>query len=240
MDFRNAYADAVRASAYDKLEFGGTYHLAFRDIPAIIDRHVSGRRALDFGCGTGRSSRFLKGLGFEVTGVDIAVEMVDVARSRDPEGDYRVIRDGDFSKLAPAGFDLVLSAFTFDNIPGRDRKVRLMRGLGSLLGPSGRFLNIVSTPEIYLNEWVSFTTRDFPENASARPGDIVRIITTDHPDGRPVEDIHWPDGEYRSVYAEAGLEPVLADRPLAKGDEGVEWVSEKDVAPWALYLLMRT
>ncbi|HSG28113.1 MAG TPA: class I SAM-dependent methyltransferase [Candidatus Krumholzibacterium sp.] len=239
MEFRNAYGDAVRASAYDKLEFGGTYHLAFRDIPEIVGAHVPGRRALDFGCGTGRSSRFLKELGFEVTGVDIASEMVDVARVRDPEGDYRVIDDGDFSKLPPAGFDLVLSAFTFDNIPGRDRKIGLMRGLGSLLQPSGRFLNIVSTPEIYLNEWVSFTTRDFPENQSARPGDIVRIITTDHPDGRPVEDILWPDEEYRSVYAEAGLEPVLADRPLARGDERIEWVSETDVAPWALYLLRR-
>ena len=239
MTFKNSYEDACRAAAYDRLEFGGTYHLAFRDIPEIVREHVPGRKALDFGCGTGRSSRFLKELGFEVIGVDIAGEMVDIARKRDPEGDYRVISDGDFTHLPRSGFDFVLSAFTFDNIPGRARKVDLMRGLASLLGPSGRFLNIVSTPDIYLNEWVSFTTKDFPENKDARSGDVVRIITTDYPDSRPVEDIVWSDADYRSVYVESDIEPVLAEMPLASGDEGMDWVSETKVAPWALYLLRR-
>ncbi len=239
MAFRNAYADARRAAAYDQLEFPGTYHLAFRDLPAILPATAAGARAVDFGCGTGRSTRFLQGLGFATVGIDIAPEMVALARRRDPDGDYRVIADGDFGGLPAAAFDLVLSAFTFDNIPDMAHKVALLRGLRTLLAPEGRLVNLVSTPEIYTHEWASFTTRDFPENRLARSGDVVRIITTDHPDARPVEDIVCSDAAYREAYRLAGLAPVRVERPLARGDEPIDWVSETTVAPWAIYVLKR-
>ena len=55
--FANVYEDDARAHAYAGLDFPGTYWLAFRDLPAILARHATGRRALDFGCGAGRSTR---------------------------------------------------------------------------------------------------------------------------------------------------------------------------------------
>lgn len=237
MEFTNAYQDTRRAAAYDELGLGNTYDLVFRNLPAILAARVHGTSAVDFGCGTGRSSRFLTSLGFATVGVDISAEMVAIAQERDPGGDYRVIDDGDLSSLPRTAFDLVLSAFTFDNVPGHERKVRLLRGLGGLLRPTGRLVNVVSTPDIYTHEWVTFSTRDYPENRTARCGDVVRIVTTDYSDARPVDDILWPDDAYRAVYAEAGLEVERVERPLAIGDEGVSWVSETEVAPWAIYLL---
>jgi trans-aconitate methyltransferase len=74
--FRNVYDDDERADAYSRLEFPGTYYLAFRDLPAIFSKHVTGTRALDFGCGTGRSTRFLKTRGFDAIAVDISVPML--------------------------------------------------------------------------------------------------------------------------------------------------------------------
>lgn len=76
MGFFNVYADSKRAEAYSKLEFPGTYYLAYRDLPEIIFQHVKGRRAIDFGCGAGRSTRFLQKLGFDVIGVDISEDMI--------------------------------------------------------------------------------------------------------------------------------------------------------------------
>ena len=72
--------------------------------------------------------------------------------------------------LPHESFSLIQSAFTFDNIPGMDTKVRLFRDLRALLKPDGIIVNIVSAPEIYCNEWASFSTKDFPENRDCQAG----------------------------------------------------------------------
>jgi SAM-dependent methyltransferase len=236
----NVYDDARRAETYARLEFPGTYYLAYRDLPDIISRHVRGRRALDFGCGTGRSTRFLRQLGFDVAGVDIAADMVRLARDLDPVGDYRLIADGDFRQFDDGALDLVLSVFTFDNIPTAARKIGIFAELGRLLAPEGRIVSVVSDPGIYLHEWASFSTKDFPENRRAGVGDKVKIIITDTEDPRPVEDIVWPEAAYRDVYRRAGLEATDMLKPLATGKEPYAWVSETKIAPWAIYVLKKS
>ncbi len=155
MDFSNVYKDDKRANAYSKLQFPGTYYLAFRDLPAIISEHVTGKEAMDFGCGSGRSTRFLQKLGFRVSGVDISEAMTRKARDIDPKGNYYVIEEGDFSQFKEGSLDLILSAFPFDNIPTKEKKVMNLRGLRKLLSNEGRLVNLVSTPEIYTHEWAS-------------------------------------------------------------------------------------
>jgi len=237
MDFSNTYEDAKYAEAYAKLEFHNTYYLAYRDLPEIIFEHVKGRKAIDFGCGTGRSTRFLQKLGFDVMGVDISEDMIKKAREIDPEGDYRLIKDDDFSQLKENTFDLVLSAFTFDNIPTMEKKVTIFKQIRKLLKSEGKIINLVSSPEIYINEWASFSTKDFPENRFAKSGDRVRIIVTDLEDKRPVEDIIWTDESYREVFKKAGLELIKTHKPLAKGNEPYKWVNETKIAPWVIYVV---
>jgi len=165
--------------------------------------------------------------------------MLEQARARDPLGDYRVVPDGDVGSLDPDTYDLILSAFTFDNVPSMDRKVTLFRGLARALTNSGVIVNLVSSPDIYLHEWASFSTRDFPENRAAHSGDRVRIVMLDVPDSRPVEDILWTDGDYLEVYARAGLSVAATFRPLARTSEPYPWVSETRIAPWVIYTLRR-
>ena len=238
MGFYNDYEDTHRAESYSALEFPGTYYLAFRDLPEVFRKYALGRKALDFGCGAGRSTRFLAGLDFEVVGIDISKEMIRRAHDIDPAGDYRLIEnDGKLDGLKPVSFDLIFSAFTFDNIPTGEKKVALFSSFEKLLNENGIVVNLVSSPEIYFHEWASFSTKDFPENRSARPGDIVRIITTAVEDKRPVEDIIWPDESYREVYLQAGLKVVEMLKPLAKKSEPYEWVNETRIAPWVIYVL---
>jgi SAM-dependent methyltransferase len=235
--FHNAYEDAGYAESYAKLEFPGTYYVAFRDLPAILREHVTGTRALDFGCGAGRSTRFLRSCGFRATGIDIAAEMLAQARDQDPDGEYVLVPDGDYSALPEGTFDLALSAFTFDNVPTLEAKARAMGGIRRLLAPHGRFVNVVSSPELYAHEWASFSTREFPENLAAKTGDLVRCVNVSLDDRRPVQDVVWSHAAYLETYALAGLEAVAEYRPLGREDEPFAWVNETRIAPWVVYVL---
>jgi ubiquinone/menaquinone biosynthesis C-methylase UbiE len=239
MEFSNSYEDAKRAEAYAKLEFPSTYYLAYRDLPTIIFEHVKGKKALDFGCGTGRSTRFLQKLGFKAIGVDISDFMLKKARELDHKGDYRLVEDGDLRRFKDRTYDLVLSVFTFDNIPTMEKKVRNLKEIERLLKNEGRAVHVVSSPEIYTHEWASFSTKDYPENKRAKSGDKVRIIQTDIEDRRPVEDVVWTDESYQETFWKDGLEVVKVYKPLAKETEPYKWINETRIAPWVIYVLKK-
>jgi len=237
--FSNVYDDAGRAEAYATLEFPGTYYLAYRDLPVIVAQHVSGREALDFGCGAGRSTRFLKKLGFKAIGIDISSSMVELATRADPGGDYRLVQDGDFSGLAPASFDLIFSAFAFDNIPDVTKRGELLRALRGLLRDNGRIILLCSTPDIYLHEWASFTTKNFPENRHATSGQPVRIVMKDVSDARPVIDIVWSHEDYLKLFDTSELDLVTSYTPLGSEVDPCDWISEISVAPWIVYVVRK-
>jgi SAM-dependent methyltransferase len=237
VSFANAYEDEIRAQAYSTLEFPGTYYLAFRDLRALFAEHVRGSAALDFGCGAGRSTRFLRGLGFDAIGIDISPAMLELARAADPEGRYVLVDDGDYRPLDPQRFDLIFSAFAFDNIPGSDHRAEILGGLRRLLQEDGRIVLVDTSSDLYVNETASFTARDFPENRTAKSGDEVRVVMKDVEDRRPVTDILWFHEDYLALFAAADLELVAHHLPLGHDDEPYDWITEATVPPWTIYVL---
>jgi ubiquinone/menaquinone biosynthesis C-methylase UbiE len=238
--FENTYSNQVRADSYSKLEFPNTYYLAYRDLPKIISSHLSGTNAIDFGCGTGRSTRFIKKLGFRVIGIDNSKEMIEIARKLDKDGNYLIVSDGKYRHLGINQFDLVQSIFTFDNIPGWDNRTNILSGLSDLLKPSGKLICLDSSPELYTNEWASFSTKEFPDNQKAITGDIVRDIMLDVEDRRPVEDVFWTVPDYHKLFKKAGLILEATYKPLGYKDEPFDWVSETKIAPWMIFVLSKT
>lgn len=239
MEFKNSWGNALRSNSYSKLEFPNTYFLAYRDLPKIIAKHIKGNIALDFGCGTGRSSRFLKKLGFTTTGIDISQDMLDYAKGLDPAGDYLMVSDSKYSQLGLGRFDLIQSIFTFDNIPGWENRINILNSLSNLLSPTGKMLFLDSNSEIYTNEWASFSTKDFPENNNAKTGDIVKIIMTDVEDKSPVEDIFWTEEDYIKLFELTSLSIEAVYKPLGLESEPYKWITETKIAPWFIFVLMK-
>lgn len=232
----DTYGDAALAGFYDSLDFSGTYQLAVRDLPDIIARQVQGDLALDFGCGSGRSTRFLKSLGFNVTGVDVSQAMLDNAQRRDPEGEYVLVEDGDLSRLNGRIFDLILSAFPLASTPSHVEMQALLRELRDVMAPEGRLIVIEPTDFLYLNEWMSFSTSAFPENSTAKSGDPVSVSFRDRMD-EPVIDVLWTDQDYRQNFKAVGFRLLETYRPLAREDEPGAWISEREIPPWVIYVL---
>ncbi|MCD4793474.1 MAG: class I SAM-dependent methyltransferase [Bacteroidales bacterium] len=239
MEFKNIYEDTKRAEEYAKLEFPGTYYLAYRDLSKIILKHVKGYKAIDFGCGTGRSTRFIKEIGFNTTGIDNSEKMTEHAKKNDPTGAYILIKDSNFEQFEKNHFDLILSVFTFDNIPGIKNRLNYLNNFRNLINQDGRVILLDSTPEIYYNEWSSFTTKDFPENKNAKSGEKVKIIMKDVNDNRPVDDIIWFNEDYLDLFYRSKLKLIKSYKPLGKEGEPYKWINEKDTAPWIIYVLKK-
>jgi ubiquinone/menaquinone biosynthesis C-methylase UbiE len=208
-------------------------------LPEIIAKHVKGRRALDFGCGTGRSARFLKRLNFEVTGVDISPDMLGYARELDPSGEYLLVTNGSYSYLGEGSFDLILSIFTFDNIPGWENRILILKALTNLLTPAGKLICLDANPELYTNEWASFSTLEFPGNRYANNGDIVRIVMKDVEDMSPVEDILWTESAYHRLFDLAGLTIEATYKPLGLESDPCNWLMESSIAPWFIFVMKK-
>jgi ubiquinone/menaquinone biosynthesis C-methylase UbiE len=63
-------------------------------------------------------------MGFKVVGIDISKTMINQAKKIDSNGNYQLIKSEHFNQFNDEIFDLVLSIFTFDNIPTREKKIR--------------------------------------------------------------------------------------------------------------------
>ncbi|AXE85513.1 Demethylrebeccamycin-D-glucose O-methyltransferase [Streptomyces sp. Go-475] len=105
---------------------------------------ISGRRALDLGCGPGRNALYLAARGFEVDAVDLSSTAVDWARDRALEAGVKGVRFhcGDVFALAGtelAGpYDLVYDSGCFHHLPPH-RRVSYLALLERLLAPGGLF-----------------------------------------------------------------------------------------------------
>ena len=242
MSTANQYNDAARADAYAKLGIVNSYYLAYRDLPRLFAKYEVSGSALDYGCGTGRSTRFLRDHGFSVVGVDIADEMIAKAREKDPYGEYHVIVPGDLRNFPDNKFELVLSEMPFDNMSTEDEKVRTLVEMSRVLKPGGMKILVAASRDLYLHEWVSWSSADFPENQNAKSGDPVKVVINDLGDRRIVEDTLWTEEAYQETFLRTPLQLVETIRPTAQPDDEYrcEWISERTHAPFVFFILRST
>lgn len=117
-----------------------------------VDRHwggdarsrtpLTGKRALDVGCGAGLLCEPLARLGARVTGVDAAEESIAVARAHaEGMGLEIAYRSGELAELGLGQFDLVASMEVLEHVAD---KPAFLSGIARHVAPDG--LLILSTP----------------------------------------------------------------------------------------------
>jgi WD40 repeat protein/SAM-dependent methyltransferase len=225
---------AKYAGEYSTLGFNGTYYLGFRDIPTLLEKHVRGKKALDYGCGPGRSTRYLKRLGFDTVGVDISLDMLREAAQQDENGVYRHIRSAELP-FDNGSFDVVFSSFVFLEVSSRAEIERIAREIRRVLSPEGRVVLVTGAIAGIHGDWVSFSY-DFPENGSEiSSGDMVKLQIS----GTSVVlyDYYWADDDFRSVLTHAGLSVVELHTPMGRTEDPIEWRDEAHKPYIGVYVL---
>jgi 2-polyprenyl-6-hydroxyphenyl methylase / 3-demethylubiquinone-9 3-methyltransferase len=103
---------------------------------------LSGKRALDVGCGAGLLAEPLARLGAEMTGVDAAEENIEAARAHCTGSGLTIdYRAGELSAQGLGQFDLVTALEVIEHVAD---KPAFARQLAACLAPGG--LMILSTP----------------------------------------------------------------------------------------------
>ncbi|MFA4664167.1 bifunctional 2-polyprenyl-6-hydroxyphenol methylase/3-demethylubiquinol 3-O-methyltransferase UbiG [Xanthomonas perforans] len=113
---------------------------------------LAGARVLDVGCGGGLLSESMARLGAQVTAIDLAPELVKVARLHSLESgvqvDYRVQSVEDLAAEQPGSFDAVTCMEMLEHVPD---PTAIIRACASLLKPNGKlFLSTLNrTPAAF-------------------------------------------------------------------------------------------
>jgi SAM-dependent methyltransferase len=220
---------------------------------------LTGRRALDVACGTGKSSLPLIELGYEVTACDISPAMVAVARERLPVPAERVFA-ADMRRLpALPHFDLATCLDDAVNYLLTEGDVRAtFAGIGRALRPGGLMAFDLNSLRTYGSAFASRSELDGPHarfvwngeaRAPIRSGRTYRATVEVHPKGNghaPVESVHtqrhYPRETVERLLRSAGLRPVTVFGQATGGrleggpDESrhtkLLYVAERKETPW--------
>jgi SAM-dependent methyltransferase len=180
--------------------------------PVMLDRVANGqfRNALDVGCGEGRFCRMLKAAGVAANGVDPTQSLLDVARHRDPAGDYRLGR-AERLEFEDASFDLVVSYVTLVDIADFRAAIREM---ARVLRPDGSLLvaNLTGFTS-------ACTDKGWVKDADGRPlyYPVDRYLE-EFPswvewEGIRIENWHRPLSAYMTAFLESGLQLTFFSEP---------------------------
>jgi SAM-dependent methyltransferase len=224
-------ADAWVASQGNAGDFGRRWVM---DAP-MLDRvrRRPYRRALDVGCGEGRFCRMLNAEGVATVGIDPTQGLIDHARRRDPDGDYRV-EAAERLGFEDGAFDLVVSYLSLIDIP--DVKAAIAE-MARVLAPGGTLLiaNLAgynSASDANELGWVSL-----PDGRRAHAMDFYLEEKAGWIawKGIRVQNWHRPLSTYMTLLLEQGLTLTHFAEPRAHGGDPARQ-AHYDRAPW--FMLM--
>jgi SAM-dependent methyltransferase len=135
------------------------------DLAAI----APGERVLDVACGTGNAALLAAAAGADVTGLDAASRLIDVARARAASGAGAaatfVVGDALALPFDDGAFDVVLSVFGIIFAPDAERA---LAEVVRVLRPGGRALLSVWLPEGAIDRMVTVLARGVAEAGGPR------------------------------------------------------------------------
>ncbi|NLX60326.1 MAG: class I SAM-dependent methyltransferase [Phycisphaerae bacterium] len=106
------------------------------DVRLFLGRAAGSQRLLDVGCGTGHWCLFFAEMGYQVTGIDVATEMIQAARQHVPGGSFEVADAADLP-FEDKTFDVVAAMAMLEFVP--DPRAAL-REMARCAKPGGRLL----------------------------------------------------------------------------------------------------
>jgi ubiquinone/menaquinone biosynthesis C-methylase UbiE len=220
------------AKAYAKSDETSSRFLAYRNLPKIFQKHVTGPLSLDYGSGTGISSKFLAKQGFHVVGADISNSMLNQAKIQAPEIQFKIINDYILPEV-DRSFDLLFSSFVVFELAGKQEILKYFSEAKRVLKDDGTFVIVTNSDDFYSEDWYSFRT-NYPENKELKSGSLARTYLVDI--GIEFTDYYWNENDILELLNNSGFNLVEIDRPLGNLSDSYPWKTEITKSPFAIFV----
>ena len=222
---RYRYTDAS-AELYGSFGIEGTtYQIGFDAVAKLLG-DIGSRTFLDFGCGTGRSARFLTELGARhVYAVDHDQNMIDQALARELDS-VTFVRIDSVIPLPDMSVDGAVSMNVFIEIRTLSAMAHACAEIARTLRPGAAFVLESSSPMAFGHTFRSFS---YPHAGPLRGGDTTPCIVT-APGGQfAIEDTYWTEDDYVDAIQQAGLTVTTIGYPRPR--DPAAWSTDEASVP---------
>ena len=223
------------ANKYSKSLIKDTGYLAFRDLPKIIFENNKGQlpsNALDYGCGTGRSTRFIKELGIDhVVGLDQSSDMINIANQNNDACEYLHISNNQIP-FSNNHFDCVISSFVMLEISTATELLDIFININNTIKPGGFFTFVTNSEYLYNKNWVSNST-NYPETKIFKDGEKLKIYLKNI--DQELYDYYWSDKKYRELLKKANFQSISCHSPIGMNEDLYDWIDELYYPPFSIY-----
>lgn len=222
---------------YSSFGIEGTSWLAFRDIPELVKKYRIGPKTLDYGCGSGRSTRFLKSLSLSPIGADICPKFLKEALQHNDDLDYLFIKNSEVPVIDEY-FDFVFSSFVLLMVPSRNEMIAILGEIRRVMKDGAYFVILTGSEEIHRpdRDWVSYET-DFVENYRLGSGSVSKLRIREA--GMTFTDYNWLNEDYIQAIKDSGFELLETFSPLGKETDPIRWKMETSYSPYTVYVLRK-
>lgn len=200
---------------------GTTYEIGFAEVARLLG-DVKGTTFLDFGCGAGRSSAFLRSLGVaHVCGVDHDQNMIAAATSHSITGLEFVLIDN-YIPFPDNSMDGAISTSVFVELRTLEQMQRVCADIARVLKSRSPFVIMSTSPLAFSKCFKSFRYSACPQLKS---GSIVNCTISCNQGEFMIQDTYWQESDYRTALDASGLVveeityPTTLNSTLWKTDE---------------------
>jgi ubiquinone/menaquinone biosynthesis C-methylase UbiE len=205
---------------------GTTYEIGYDCVRQSLGDGISGKTFLDFGCGAGRSTVFLKALGAgHVYGVDHDQNMLDLALAAELDGvEFFLITDT--IPLPDEAADGAISLTVFVELRTIPELSRACSEVARVLRRGSPFIVMSVNPMAFGHTFRSF---GYPTVVPLQSGDITTAIITAADGQFAIDDTYWTEEDYRDALVQAGFTVAAIDYPSPRDPSA--WSTDEATVP---------
>jgi len=192
---------------------------------------LNNKSVLDYGCGVGKFSRFIRDSGAKIIAVDPSIKMIELAEQHDSANiKYHYIKAPELNFIQPSSLDAAVLNFVLCTVSSKDEIRAILKAINRVLK--------TDSPLVILNvNWdksngKKFISFELERAKNLKSGQKVNVVLKSKKPLK-VKDCYWSRDDYIGMLAETGIKIDSIHEPLAK-DEEHPWLDEKNYPPFLI------